>query len=205
MRVYPQAVLDALAGGALVPRDFVWIRPRNRSTGDPVSWGAWSDLGTITAPVIDAQTGTEVSRNFEGGGSMVQVAGVQLVTGLTVQVVTITLNQIAAKAEELVRTYDARRAPVELYRGFMNPTTMRLVAPAEVYFQGFVDEAPVTTPATGEAGAIVLTCASHVQELARSYTATRSDSDQRRRSATDDFFQHAAVVGSWSINWKPKA
>jgi len=201
MRSLSANVQAALEAGALVPRDFLWIVARDRSTGDPAPWGAWSGAGTVEADVIDPATGSTVSRTFEGAGSLVQVGAVPMVAGLTVQVVEIRLSQIAAGAEQLVRGYDVRRAPVQLFRGFLDASTQRLVAPAVPRFLGFVDEADVQSPAEGEEGAIVLTCASHAQELTRASPARRSDADQRGRVSTDGFYRHAATVGDWTIFW----
>ncbi len=201
MRVLDPAVQAALEAGALQMRDFVWVTARDRDTSAPVTWGAWSDLGTVDADVIDPATGGTVTRTFQGGGNLVEVSAVPLVTGLTVEVVTLRISQIEAGAEQLVRGYDVQRAPIELFRGLFDPGTYQLVAPAVPRFVGFVDEVQIETPAEGGEGAIVLTCASHTQELTRTSSAKRSDSDQRRRNADDAFFEHAAVVGTWQIFW----
>lgn len=205
MRALDPAVQAALEAGALVPRDFLWIVARDRETGAPYGWGAWSDVGAVTAEVIDPVSRATVSRTYEGAGGLVEVGDVALISGLTVQVVDIRLSQIDQGAETILRSYDLRRAPVQLHRGFLDPQTHRLVAPAVPRFVGFVDEAPVTTPAEGAEGGIVLTCASHTQELARSSAAKRSDADQRLRNASDGFFRHAATVGSWKIWWGQEA
>jgi len=188
-----------------VPRDFLWITARNRATGAPVTWGAWSDVGTVSADVIDPASGATVTRTYEGGGAVIAIGNVQLVTGLTVQAVEISLSQLDAGAQQAVRGHDVRRAPVELHRGFLDPDTHRLVAPAVPRFVGFVDEAPITTPVEGGFGEIRLVCASQTQELTRSSTAKRSDADQRRRNASDGFFRHAATVGTWKIWWGQEA
>lgn len=201
MRVLSPAVQAALDAGTLVPRDFLWITVRDRSTGAPFSYGAWSDLGSIAAPVIDPSTGAEITRSYRGIGAIHDIGAVPLVSGLTVQTVEITLNHIDADMALLLRGYDMRRAPIELHRGFLDPDSFRLVSAAVPRFSGFVDEAPVSTPPEGEEGQITLTCASHTQDLTRASTAKRSDADQRRRSATDGFFRHAATVGSWKITW----
>lgn len=203
MKNYPAAIMDALAAGALVPRDFLWIEPRNRSTGARMSWGAWSDLGTVSAQVNDPVSGV-VSRSFEGAGSLVAVDDVSMVAGLVVQTLSIQLSGIAAESEALIRGADVRLAPVSLFRGYLSPETMRLAAPAQAVFLGFVDQVSLTTPEEGGESAIALTCANHVQELTRKGTATRSDADQRQRDAGDAFFSHAATVGTWQIKWQPK-
>ena len=201
MKNWPQAVLDALDAGTLVPRDFIWVEPRDRDTGDAVSWGAWSDLGDITLTVNDPILGP-VMRTFEGAGSLVQVSSIQIVGGLEVQTATVTLSGVAEQAERLVRQYDARFAPIQMYRGYLDPVTMRAAAPPEPLFVGFVDDAPINTPAEGGDSTIVLTCASHAQELTRKGTSTRSDADQKLRNPDDDFFLHAATVGTWDVKWK---
>lgn len=201
MRTLSANVQAALDAGALVPRDFLWIVARNRATDAAETWGAWSGAGNVDADVIDPDSGSTVTRAFEGAGSLIQIGAVPMVSGLTVQVVEIRLSQIAAGAEQLVRGYDVRRAPVQLFRGFLDPATQRMVGPAVPRFVGFVDEADVQTPKEGEEGAITLTCASHAQELTRASTAKRSDADQRQRSATDGFYRHTATVGDWTIYW----
>ena len=155
----------------------------------------------MTAPVLDPATGGSVNRVYRGMGALVEVSPVVLVSGLTVQTVSISLNHLDPEIVALMQAYDLRRAAVELHRGFLDPVSMRLVAPAVPRFSGFVDEAPLTTPAEGGEGSIELICASHTQDLTRSSSAKRSDADQRRRSATDGFFRHAATVGQWTITW----
>lgn len=205
MRTLDPIVQSALEAGTLVPRDFLWITARDRDTGTTFEYGMWSDLGSVTAPVLDPVTGLSVSRIYRGFGALVEVSPVVLVSGLTVQTVTITLSQLDPDAINLLQNYDLRRAPVELHRGFLDPVSMRLASPAVPRFSGFVDEAPLITPAEGGSGSIELTCASHTQDLTRSSSAKRSDADQRRRSSTDGFFRHAAVVGQWTITWGQEA
>jgi hypothetical protein len=201
MRALDPSVQAALEAGTLVPRDFLWITARIRETGAPFEYGVWSDLGSVTAPVLEPSTGAQVNRVYRGMGALVEVSPVVLVSGLTVQTVSISLNHLDPEIISLLQAYDLRRAAVELHRGFLDPVSMRLVAPAVPRFSGFVDEAPLTTPAEGGEGIIELICASHTQDLTRSSSAKRSDADQRRRSATDGFFRHAATVGQWTITW----
>lgn len=201
MRALDPSVQTALEAGTLVPRDFLWLTARNRETGSPFEYGVWSDLGSVTAPVLDPVSGEQVNRIYRGVGTLVEISPIVLVSGLTVQTVTIAINHIDADVLALMRNYDLRRASVELHRGFLDPVSMRLNSPAVPRFSGFVDEAPMNTPAEGGEGGIELVCASHTQDLTRSSSAKRSDADQRRRSATDGFFRHAATVGQWKITW----
>lgn len=192
---------DALQSRQLVARDFVWFVVRNRSDGSPVTDGYWSDVGQITADVVDPETGGTSSRTFFGADGLISISDIPLVSTLTVQNVTITLSQVSDRINDLVRTYDCKQGQVQIFRGLFDPLTREMVGPAFPRFVGFIDEAPITTPAEGANGDVTLTCTSHTQELTRSNTETRSDASQRLRSATDNFFQDAAVVGTWSQFW----
>lgn len=191
----------ALQQRRLVARDFIWFVVRNRSTGAPVTDGYWSDIGTITADIIDPDSGVVVSRTFYGAGSLISISDVPLVSSLTVQNITVTLSQVADRVNDLVRTYDCKQARVEIYRGLFDVATRQMVDPATPRFVGTVDEAPITTPAENEDGSVVLTCTSNTQELTRSNPDTRSDPSQRIRSATDNFFNDVTVVGNWQQFW----
>lgn len=191
----------ALQARRLVARDFLWLQVRDRITGDPVFDGYWSDVGAVTCNVIDPETGGSTSRTFFGAGGLISISDIPLVSNLTVQNITITLSQVADRVNDLVRTYDCKQGRVDVFRGLFNPQTRVMVAPAEPRFVGFIDELPIKTPKEGEDGSIELSCTSHTQEITRANPDTRSDSSQRLRSATDNFYQDVAVVGSWQMFW----
>lgn len=194
-------VTDALAARALVARDFLWFVARDRDTGDPITDGVWSDVGSVTADVVNPDTGITDSRLFYGSGTLIQCDDVPLVSNLTVQNLTIRMSQVDDKVATLVRTYDLKQARVELYRGLFDPVSRSLVSPAFSRFVGFVDKIEIKTPSENEDGSVTLTCASHTQEMTRSNPDTRSDASQRLRSATDNFFVDAGVVGDWEHFW----
>ncbi|TWH01828.1 hypothetical protein L614_002000000620, partial [Ochrobactrum sp. J50] len=47
----------ALQARQLVARDFLWLVARDRSTGAPFSYGFWSDVGDVSAPILNPNTG----------------------------------------------------------------------------------------------------------------------------------------------------
>lgn len=191
----------ALQQRELVARDFIWFVVRDRDDGSPVTDGYWSGTGQITADVVDPETGGTSSRTFFGAYGLIQISDVPLVSTLTVQNVTVTLSQVSDRINDLVRTYDCKQGQVQIFRGLFDPVSREMVGPATPRFAGFIDEAPIRTPKEGEAGDVTLTCTSHTQEMTRSNTDTRSDVSQRLRSATDNFFADAAVIGSWVQFW----
>lgn len=191
----------ALAAGSLVARDFVWFIVRNRDTGAPVTDGYWSDVGAITAEVIDPDTLSVVSRTFAAGAGLISISDIPLVSTLTVQHVSIVLSQVSDRINALVRTYDCKQGTVQIFRGLFDPDTREMVSPAYPRFVGFIDEAPVTTPKEGETGDVTLTCTSHTQEMTRSNSDTRSDASQRQRDEDDNFYADTSVVSTWQQTW----
>lgn len=191
----------ALAARQLVARDFLWIVARNRSTGAPESVGFWSDVGNVTAEVLDPNSGQIKSRAFYGSGTLIAISDIPYVTGITVQSVQIDMSQIDEIVEQAVRLYDLKQARVEIYRGLFDPNTRQPVAPAEPRFVGFVDEVNVKTPSENDAGSTTLTCKSHTQEMTRSNPDTRSDASQKLRDPTDNFYQDTVVVPDWELWW----
>lgn len=199
---YENAV--ALAGRRLVPRDFLCIIARDRITAAPQSVGFWSGVGNVAAQVTHPDTGLPVNRTWYGTGTLISIGAIPMVSNITVQTVPIVMSQIDDLVQQAVRLYDLKQARVEVYRGLLDPDTRSMVSPAFCRFVGFVDEVEVKTPAENEAGSVTLTCASHTQELMRSNPDTRSDTSQRLRSETDNFFQDAPTVGEWEFFWGRK-
>lgn len=200
-RALSAEVQTALQQNKLVARDFLWIIARDRTDGSPVTAGLWSDIGTITAAVIDPLTGGSQSRDWIGAGTLISISDIPLVQGITVQQITVTMSQVNDYVNDYVRTYDCKQAQVQVFRGLFDPDTRELVAPATPRFSGFVDSGPITTPAEGNEGSITFTCTSNTQELTRANSDTSSDASQRLRSSTDNFFQDVAVVGEWQFFW----
>jgi len=194
-------VYNALKARRLVPRDLVWFVVRDRETGAPVTDGYWSDVGTRVLSVIDPETGGAQDREFFGGAGLIEIADVPYVSTLTVQQVEIKLSQVSGRVNDLTRTYDIKQGRVEIFRGLFDPVSRNLVGSAFPRFVGFIDEAPITTPAAGGEGDVTLTCTSHTQELNRSNPDTRSDASQRLRNPTDNCFADVATVKDWRISW----
>ncbi len=191
----------ALQARQLVARDFLWLVVRDRETGAAVTEGLWSDVGNVSAQVINPDTGLVDTRDWYGSGTLVAIDDIPMVANLSVQNVNIRLSQIDDRINDLVRLYDAKQGRVEIYRGLFDPNSRQMVAPAECRFVGFVDQIEINTPSENEEGSVTLVCASHTQEMTRSNPDTRSDATQRLRHPTDNFFQDASTAGEWSVFW----
>lgn len=191
----------ALAARALVARDFIQITGKKFSDGSTATAYFWSDLGTVTAEVIDAITGDAASHDYIGTATLLKIDDIPLTSDVTVRTINASLSQINQAVIDAVRGYDLKQAPVQIHRGMFDPQTRQLVAPPLPRFVGFVDQCVINTPQEGSDGSIVLTLTSHTQELTRFNTAKCSDADQKRRSDSDNFYQDIAVVGNWQAFW----
>jgi hypothetical protein len=201
MRVIPVSTQALLEANALVARDFMRITARRRDNGLPVVQCFWSDLGDVSAQVIDADTGAPVYLDFQGVGSLIAIDPIPMVSNLTVHSIDVTFSQLGERVNELLRIYDIRQAKVEIYRGEFDPETMQMVEPAACRFVGAVDDAPVETPAEGGEGSITVKCVSSAQELTRSNPDLRSHESQQLRAAGDDFYADVTTVADLTIFW----
>ncbi|MCV9910025.1 hypothetical protein OIV19_20710 [Brucella sp. HL-2] len=136
---------SALQARELVARDFIWFTARNRATGAPFSYGFWSDVGNVNAPILNPNTGLAETRNFEGSGTLIQISDIPLVANLTVQTITVNMNQISEGVQNIVRGYDLKQGGVEVYRGLFSPVSRQIVSPAINRFIGYVDQIEIKT------------------------------------------------------------
>lgn len=194
------ATQAALEQRQVTIRDLVWFTVRDRDTGNPFSTGYWSDVGAVSAQVVNPQTGGTEARTFAGAGSLIQIGAIPRASVLTVQTVNMVLSQVA-NANDLVRAYDAKQAGVEIYRALFNRGTLVQIDPAEARFVGYIDDMTINTPAEGGEGSIELTLTSSAYDLTRSNHATRSDVFQRQRNPADTGRRHVATVGTWDLKW----
>lgn len=200
-RDLPSGVADAIERGAISARDFMTVYARSRETGDIVADSLWSDMGNVTANVVNPDTGQIESRDFYGSGNLVSISDIPLVSNLSVQNVNVELSHLATNAETLMRGYNVRQAVVQIFRGLFNTETGQLVTAAFPRFSGFIDGATIKTATENEEGQTAFTCASHTQEITRANAETRSDASQRIRDGSDTFFLDAATTTEWKIFW----
>jgi hypothetical protein len=191
---------NAIRAGTVSTRDLVWITARNRSNGDPVGIGFWSDAGNVSFNVIDALTGSTVGRSFNGG-SLLSVGEIENVSDLSVITVQLEFSAFDAAVELAMRTHDVRLAPVQIYQLLLDPLTSIPVAAARARFVGIIDEAPVTDGKEGEGGVVRMVAASQSRELSRVNSSVRSHDSQLARAAGDAFYKDTATVGEWDIAW----
>lgn len=177
----------------------ITIWPKDRETGVREEFGFWTGDDPITQQVVSGQDGTLVTRSFIGDVGLV-VPSIPQTTDLTVQSFEITLSQIADAVQTVIRGYDTRLAPLEVHVWILGDSGAP-VSPPEPEFVGIVDEASITTPASGGSGkASMMVLSEAMLMLTRKNPRKRSDEGQRRRS-DDRFSRYSNASGLTQIYW----
>jgi hypothetical protein len=201
MRTIDSTVNTALQQRSLKARTFLYIIAKDRATGDPAPVGFWNDVGNLTVPVIDGISGITVARDFFGSGRLIGIDDIPLTSDISVREISGTLSQVDQTTQNAVRLYDAKFAPVQIYRGIYDPAKHILINAAVCRFVGFIDLVEILTPKEGEFGSINVKMVSHAREMTRASTDVRSDESQKARSAGDAFYADVGVAPEWEMFW----
>lgn len=196
---YDSPTITTLQSGQLVLRDFLYVRGKD-SDGDPAPFGFWTGTDDVTTNVISATDGSTESRDFIGGGTLLDVPAIVDTIGLEARSVDFGLSQIHSAVADMIRGNNIRVAVVELHRGVYDPDTWTLVSTPFPRFLGRVDGAHVETAAIGGQGGITLSAMSNAIDLTRTNPALKSDETQRLRS-DDRFRRYADTAGDIQVFW----
>ncbi len=195
MRSYDAPTLAALQSRtAVVARLLIWVIARNRSTGTPEALGLWTGSDDRSFTIA----GTP--RTYVGAGGLMGVPPLVAQTGIAVRMHRLTLSPLNDTVVDLIRTYDARFAPIEVHRALFDPVTTLLISEPHRVFKGLIDE--IELPIDAENGDVrcEVTVASSARYLTRTLTLKRSDASQRRRVG-DRFLRYADVSGEVDVYW----
>ncbi len=206
MRNIDAAFHDALVSGrdkGIIPRRFVYITAKDRSTGAPASIGIWNGDEDITITVTSAVTGLPSSRSYYGAMN-IEMGGITRTANLTVQNVELQMSQIADIAQEIVRGYDVRLAKVEIHEILFSTETRQPVSTPFPVFLGEVDTAPIETPAIGQDGNITLNIVSDAISMLTRSNPKKSSYEAQLRRGGDEWGKYASTVGTWKVPWGSK-
>jgi hypothetical protein len=193
----------ALAGAptnGLVTRDFVTVFAKNRSTGDIDELCLWNGRVPLDAPVVKPSNGASDIRSFQAMGALLKIGPIPASLSLEIRTVRVELSKISDAALNIIRTYDAQMAEIQIHRGQFDLVTRQLVDPALCRFRGFINNAPIKTPKSGGSGGISVECVSIARILTRTSGQNFSDELMKERSG-DRFARDVDVDGDWRIWW----
>lgn len=195
MRVYTASELTYLQNReGYVAKALLWFSARNRSTGAIETMGLWTGDDDMIFNI-----GGE-ARTYLGAGNIVALDPIVMQIGLIVRTQRLQLPSFPEAIQQLILGYDLGLAPAEIHRAMFYPDTGAMVADPKRVWKGFVDRAPLPTPALdGEAPAeIILTSAA--RQLTRGLTLTYSNQIQRLRG-DDRLLRYSSVAGVVRTPW----
>jgi hypothetical protein len=193
------ASLLAARDGAISPVYFLWLIGRDHNTDAARSIGFWSGDEDLAISVVAPDEATTVARTYFGGCNL-SVDGIQYVSDLTDNSVSVSLSQIADAAQEAARNTNLRLAYCEIHATTMNGGAFVSAPPLQ--WIGIVDEGGLSTPAAGSEGEFVLSVRSEIMHhLTATNPAKSSHAHQKRRSVTDRFCEYSSTIQGWSIQW----
>lgn len=201
MRFLDAGELAAVQRREVVARDLLGVTARVLGGGVQF-YGFSTMVRNVPMSVVDGRTGATVTRDFTGVGSAFKVGPIPLTADIMSRSVEIELPAIDGVVAVMVRGHDIRSAPVQIHRAYFDPDSRAQIAAAKPRFVGYIDGAPIETPAAGGVGRVRITCVSTTRELTRSNPAVRSHESQLARTGgADDFYMDTAVVADWELFW----
>jgi hypothetical protein len=128
--------------------------------------------------------------------------GIPGTSELSSESVRATISNLMPTVATVIAGVEWHQRPCVIYLAFLDDAGSVIhVLP---WFAGFLDDASLAD-AAGDLAALSLFIESNNRELNRSSGRTRNDADQRRVSATDGFFKHAANANAdTDIYWGRK-
>lgn len=183
----------------LVIRDFVSVYGKDRSTGAHSWLCLWSGEVPVDADIIDPHDGSTISRTFQHG-ALVSLPSIPAGLETEVRTIRVRLSKLSPAALNIIRTYDAKMAPIQIHRGVFDLESHRLVDPALCRFDGYINNAPIKTPKVGGDGYIEAECVSRSRILTKTSGKLFSDEVLQERSG-DRFGQYLDTAADWRIWW----
>jgi len=198
MRSYDAPTLAALQTRAgIIARVLLHVTARNRTTGDPEELALW------TGGYDRSFTIGGTPRDYTGAGAITQVSPITTQSGLVVRMQRVTLSPLSQVVADLIATYDARFAPVEIHRALFSTEDGTLIAEPHRVYKGFIDEVEITIPEAGGDYSCGITIASTARLLTRTLPLKKSDATQQLRSG-DRFRRYVDISGSVGVWWGEK-
>lgn len=186
MRSLSSATLTALAKGSLTLRALVKVQLVEGT------WGFWNDVGQIVVGGI----------TYYGAGSLGSISVLPATINLSIPGFAISLSGLDTQVLNTFFGDTWHQQPITIY-GALFDNTKTLVDTPFVAASGRMDKASVKG-GVGQKGTLEISCEDVARRLTWKNPSVRSDGDQRRRSATDTFFQYVATTAQQQVYWGTK-
>lgn len=188
VKPYDSATQTLLDSGELEDRELIAVdMPEGK-------FGFWNDIANETFSSFPGFT-------FTGSAGLISVTNVTQTIQSSIQSLTAILSGLDAAALASVGTYNLHRATKKFAKVLIDPATKSVVNVVTL-FQGYINKD--TFSDNGETCTLTLECYSRSKEFDGASNRVRSNTDQKRRDATDKFNEFTQRTGV-SIVWGKRA
>lgn len=182
----PSNIQTLLDGGRFSIR---WLVRFDLDSG---ATGVWGDTYFVTVAGV----------TYAPLGGNIQVDAIPGQVSLGASSVAVTVTNLLSAVTTVIAGEDWHQRPASVILAILDDAGA--VQHTITRFSGFLDEIEISD-AAGDLCTVVFKIESSFRELNRATGRTRSDGDQRKISATDDFFKHAANANTdTDIYWGRK-
>jgi hypothetical protein len=182
------------ARGAVAPRWLLWIGAKNFTTLTDASIGLWNGDDDLTFTIDGG------SRVYNGALGKFDVEPLVYAKGTDIRTQRITLSVNTPEVEDVFRGFIVKGAAVELHLALMDPQSGAVID-TDRKFKGFLNRAPISTPAMGSGGGTIsLEMVSSMRLLTRTIAVKKTDQSQQLRSG-DRFRRYGAVAAEVDTEW----
>ena len=185
----------------IIPRNFVLF---TLVDGETTTTYGFTNMGEdVSVNVVLNGPGDVANYTFYGDNAPIQeIEAIPLKVGLEVDTIQIQLNPLHPVVQLMARTDEAslRTARVQIFRGYLDPDSMLLVANPRSRFLGQVNTAPEQVAAVGGQSIRTINVRSHTHETTRTSNAKKGDETYKQRSG-DRFGQYGGTAGKWELWW----
>lgn len=170
-------------------------------TGLPTEAAFWTGFDTQSFQVESPDDDDTITRSYTGSVDL-QTGSIPLVSDLTIQTVSITLNALHQSVIDFIRGSDLRLGKVQIHDVVLDAVSRNPVAVAPLVFLGEIDGSPIDIPGVGssEAGVTIRATSDVISMLARTNPAKSSYQEQHLRS-DDEWGKYSATVSTWQVSW----
>ena len=179
---------SAATRGDVIAETLVWVKAKDKTTGNPVSVGFWTGAENRIFNV-DLE-----ARGYIGGGVAIKVPDITSSIGVRIQSHELSLSAIKGEAADIVRTMDLRQADIELHSLRIDPDTRQIIALDRVQ-DGFINRITINEGRKGGVSSIRAAIVSAARWLTVALPLKNSHAAQQKRGG-DQFLKYADATSS---------
>jgi hypothetical protein len=191
----PQVLIYWALNGAQYVRNLFSITVTDPSDNSEHSLHLWQGNGTFTT-TIDG-----VERTYVGTGTLMDFDPIREEMGFTVQEQQISFGTVPIEVQQMVKQYDASRAPLTIHSAKFDANNGTLLAEPDRIFKGFSDHVNIPDGAENTDTVMRMTAKDVAYSLTTAVHTKKSNASQKRVNPLDEGKSYASVSSGPGEFW----